>query len=149
MARAPFSPASLRDARHRAGLSQGDLADLIGVSHLTRVSLWERGLEQPRPEVVPRLAAALGIDALDLYEAGPGGPSLAVLRHVAGMSIAELARRTGIPNTRYHRIENGLAEPAGQELPALAGALGVKVGTLRHAANAARSPHRGHQKADG
>jgi DNA-binding transcriptional regulator YiaG len=42
------TPAQLSELRNRLGLSQAQLAELLGVHPLT-VSKWERGLLQPSP----------------------------------------------------------------------------------------------------
>jgi ribosome-binding protein aMBF1 (putative translation factor) len=60
----PFGPA-LRARRTGAGLSQDRLAKLAGIS-MSYVSLIERGRHRPAPEIVERLASALGIDPADL-----------------------------------------------------------------------------------
>ena len=49
----------IKKARLAAGLTQQAAADLVG-THATRVSHWERGIS-PRPEVLPKIAAALGV----------------------------------------------------------------------------------------
>jgi transcriptional regulator with XRE-family HTH domain len=44
--------AQLKTARLAAGLTQAELAELIGVTRLT-VSKWERGESSPPPEPIP------------------------------------------------------------------------------------------------
>ena len=48
----------LRERRKALGLSQMDLAGLVGVSLLT-VQLWERGVSQPKPENREKLEQVL------------------------------------------------------------------------------------------
>ncbi len=132
LTQAVFSPTALRAARRRAGLSQVQLAALAGVFDQTRVSVWERGLERPGVAVVPRLAAALGVPAAELYEAGEHGPSLAVLRLGTGVTAKELARRAGMSETRYRRIENS-GGPTQDELGRLAAALGMPAAVVQRA----------------
>lgn len=128
MADASFSADALRRARLRAGLSQAQLAELVGVSGRARVSLWERGVEQPGVAAAPRLAAALGVDVAALYRAGDGA-GLAVLRRGAGLSLDELARRASLSPTRYRRIEHG-RQPTEQEVTRIAAALNVPESTV-------------------
>lgn len=49
--------ASLRQA---AGLTQQQLADAVGVKQ-SNIAFWERAAKPPRGEVLPALAAALGV----------------------------------------------------------------------------------------
>lgn len=127
---AAFSPAALRSARQQAGVSQAQLATAVGVSDQNRISLWERGLEQPRPGLVPRIAQALGVAAIDLYTVGPDGADLQVLRLAAGLTVSELAHRAGLAHIRYWRIETGRA-PTDHEVTQLAAALGISASKLR------------------
>ncbi|WP_394249579.1 helix-turn-helix domain-containing protein [Arthrobacter pityocampae] len=54
----------LRQARTTAGLTQADLGDGVYSTHF--VSLLERGLRQPTPDMVEHFAARLGMDAATL-----------------------------------------------------------------------------------
>jgi transcriptional regulator with XRE-family HTH domain len=51
--------------RKRAGLSQMELARLVGVSQ-ANVALWERSSKPPRSDVLGRLAKTLGVAVEDL-----------------------------------------------------------------------------------
>ncbi len=63
---------ALRAARRRAGLSQAELADLLGVRQ-SSVSQWERGSTRPSTVHLLALAAALKCSLLDFAGAGIGG----------------------------------------------------------------------------
>jgi len=53
---------TIRSLRQSRGLTQGQLAELLGVSRVT-VSDWERGRASPRSEVVfDRIQEVLGLD---------------------------------------------------------------------------------------
>lgn len=58
---------SLRELRRQRGLSLEALAVLAGMD-IASLSRIERGLQQPRPETVVRLAKGLGIAALRMKE---------------------------------------------------------------------------------
>lgn len=58
------SEVTLRDARKRAGLTQAELADLMGVQQVT-VSQWER-VAWPTIDKLPALALALGLSMEEL-----------------------------------------------------------------------------------
>ncbi len=55
---------AIRQARQRAGLSQAELAELLGLRQ-SSVSQWERGVTKPKTVHLLALAAALGINLLD------------------------------------------------------------------------------------
>ncbi|SFP04858.1 Helix-turn-helix domain-containing protein [Saccharopolyspora antimicrobica] len=53
--------AELRECRRDAGLTQQELADQIGVSHVS-VSRYESGTRLPKPEDVAQILATLGVN---------------------------------------------------------------------------------------
>jgi transcriptional regulator with XRE-family HTH domain len=71
MARAPSAGprpkqgAHLLRLRQAAGLTQAQLADFLGVPQGT-IALWERSEKPPRSEILPPMAAALGVSIDDL-----------------------------------------------------------------------------------
>ena len=58
----------LRRYRLARGLTQGQLADKVGVTP-SAVSFWESGTTLPSPEMYPKLARILGVDAMELTKA--------------------------------------------------------------------------------
>lgn len=56
---------AIRSARRRAGLSQVELADLLGVRQ-SSVSQWERGATKPSTTHLLNLAARLGCSLVEL-----------------------------------------------------------------------------------
>jgi transcriptional regulator with XRE-family HTH domain len=66
-----FLSEAIRSARRRAGLSQVELADLLGVRQ-SSISQWERGSTRPSTMHLLALASALNCSLLDLAEAGQG-----------------------------------------------------------------------------
>lgn len=74
----PRFPNSIREYRLKAGLSQGQLAKLVGLGR-SAVSLWERGLRLPPLPTVFRVARELGtlVESLyyDLYTRHPKEPT--------------------------------------------------------------------------
>jgi transcriptional regulator with XRE-family HTH domain len=50
----------IRELRHAANMSQGDVAKKMGYSSPQFVSNWERGLSMPPPGSVRKLAKVLG-----------------------------------------------------------------------------------------
>jgi len=133
-------PGALRDARLRAGLTQHELAHLIGVAGGERISRWELGSSAPRPEILHRLAQALNVGVADLLESG-GPADLRRLRTSAGLSARALAARAHISAPTYIRWESGRTKrlPARQALKPLAAALNVTVEDVESAIAAARA----------
>ena len=122
-------PAALRAARERAGLTQHQLARLVGVAGGERISRWELGASEPRPDIVVRLAKALDLPALQLLEIVDEVPDLRALRFAAGLSAVEVAARVHVSKTTYQHWESGRWErmPERRKLQALARALSVGV----------------------
>ena len=103
---AGVDPAALRAARERAGLTQHQLARLVGVAGGERVSRWELGTSEPRPEILVRLAKVLNVKALDLLDV-EGGVDLRALRFAAGLSPGEVAASVHLSERTYVRWESG------------------------------------------
>lgn len=51
----------IRDARKKAGMTQAELAEKLGISYVG-VSQWERDIRNPKQETIQRLSDALGCD---------------------------------------------------------------------------------------
>src|SRR6185436_10254462 len=113
---------------------------LIDVAGGERISRWELGASAPRPEILHRLAQALGVGAAELLEAG-GPADLRRLRTSAGLSARTLAARAHISAPTYIRWESGRTTrlPARQVLKPLAKALNVTVEVVESAIATARA----------
>lgn len=98
----------LARARVAAGMTQPALALELGVSSGTRVWLWERGAEQPRPRFIPQMAKILGVEPLRLLEGDPERPTISALRLAAGLTRDEVWERARITKMTYHRIDRGV-----------------------------------------
>ena len=57
----------IKAARKRAGLTQKEIADRLGISS-SSIAQWETGTRKPKAETLQRLADALGVSMLDLDE---------------------------------------------------------------------------------
>lgn len=116
---------ALRLARERAGLSQNELARLLGLASGQRVSRWERGDARPRtPQILHALAGAVGLSPSGLLVVPQEGPNLRWLRFVAGLSVEELAEALHVAVSTVKRWESGgLAFPSDATVAALARAL--------------------------
>lgn len=133
-------PKALRAARERAGLTQHQLARLISVAGGERVSRWERGASEPRPEVVHRIAAVLGVETRTLLIPSDGVPDLRRLRVLAGLSARQVADRSHISLPTYARWESGQTNqlPSAPSLSTLSRVLRVSSAQVVAALTAAR-----------
>ena len=99
-----IDPNALRAAREEAGLTQHELARLVGAAGGERISRWELGTSSPRPDFLVRLAKALDIPTLRLIHLDGDVPDLRALRLQAGLTVPDLARSVNVAAVR---------EPAG------------------------------------
>lgn len=102
-----IDPSALRAAREIAGLTQHELARLVGAAGGERVSRWELGTSVPRPDFLVKLARALDIPTLRLIHLEGEIPDLRALRLKAGLTVPELAARTNIAVKTYYSWEVG------------------------------------------
>ena len=56
----------IKKLRKKAGLSQVDLAKILGISHVAIVK-WEKGTTMPRTKMLPRLAKVLRCEVNDFF----------------------------------------------------------------------------------
>ena len=112
----------------------------LELSGSARIRVWEQGLERPRPRLVPRLAAALGVEPLYLLDVDPDDPPLVALRVAAGLATNEMGA-PGVSVMTYVRLEDGRpgADPAADVVQAVAGVLGVDVPRVEAAIRRSRS----------
>jgi transcriptional regulator with XRE-family HTH domain len=148
-----FDPARLRTARTQAGLSQRALAEQLvpdpppgtrtnarqvhqlarSIETLrTQVHYYETGQRVPRPDMLHRLATALGIDPLMLLD--PSTPAtLAVLRARYGLRQADVAEHLSCGRAYYARIEAGTAPLTVEDRQRLATLLNIRPADLDRA----------------
>lgn len=58
----------MRELREKAGLTQGELAERLGVTQST-ITYWETGKCYPRPDKLLKLEALFGVPAGDIIRA--------------------------------------------------------------------------------
>jgi transcriptional regulator with XRE-family HTH domain len=131
-------PSAIREARERLGLTQHRLARLVGVAGGERISRWELGLDEPRPDLLVRLATVLELPPADLLVGARH--DLRKLRYCAGLSSPELAAAVHVSTRSYARWESGawVRPPSAEILRGLARALNVPVGAVRAALDLAQ-----------
>lgn len=126
---------ALKAARERAGLTQQELARLVGVAGGERVSMWELGTATPRVETLARLAAVLGLEIRTLLPRERDPSDFRRLRLLAGLTTTTLARRSDTSPTTIGRWDTGdlLRIPNRADLEPVAKVLKVTVEELERA----------------
>lgn len=89
--------AALREIRRRAGLSQEDLARMVGVERTT-VTKWESGHNEPALPVFAKIADVLGVPADELLgrSVSQTGKRPVDVR-ATDAELRRLEERTGVP----------------------------------------------------
>ncbi|MGY3677329.1 helix-turn-helix domain-containing protein [Streptomyces sp. TE33382] len=109
---AAFSAAALRRLRTKASLSQDELAAMARVRGArvagTHICLYEQGRRKPQLPTAQALADSLRVPLESLLSTGRSD-DVQRLRLLAGWSQRALARRLGVAQARWSRIERGLA----------------------------------------
>ena len=75
----PWYPNTLKALRERRGLTQAQLAELVGVTRVT-VARLEVGMRQPGIDLLEALAKALRVKVTDLLSTVPGKTRKAPLK---------------------------------------------------------------------
>lgn len=139
---ASVDPAALREARHRAGLTQAQVARALGLAGGEAVSVWERGAFEPNSaSLLHRLAEVLGATVPDLLRCDDGDPDLRYLRLVAGLESADVADQLHVAVSTYRRWERGAwtRSPSDAVVAALAQAFRVPPGAVAAALTRTRA----------
>lgn len=133
-------PRLLRAARERAGITQSDLARLIGVVGGERVSRWEHGRSQPRPDLLVRLAEELDLQPRQLIRSASSVPDLRALRLGAGLEADEVVAAIHLSLPTYRKWEQGrwVRLPARSSLSTLARTFKVSLSEVDQAFHASR-----------
>ncbi len=123
---------AMRLARKQNALSQAELATRAGVTQAT-ISNWEIGKQEPDPDKLKKLQEILGSNFLAAGKAGQSDASsvlaewLSRTRQQAGMTVAQLAEKSGLSVPTVYNIEAARAEnPRRRTMERLEKALGRK-----------------------
>lgn len=133
-------PSALRSARERAGITQSELARRVGVVGGERVSRWELGRSQPRPDLLVRLAEELDVRPRQLVKPASQVPDLRALRLAAGLDAYEVVEAIHLSLPTYRRWEQGQWSrlPASSLIGSLAEALKASHAEVERAFRSAR-----------
>jgi transcriptional regulator with XRE-family HTH domain len=127
-----FSRTAARRARERAGLTQAELAILIGVTD-GGVSAWESGTRAPTGRNLVALARVLSTPPIELLNLREDELRLADVRALYGLSGDEVASRVGIGTSTLYDVERGDRRPTGRTLDQLAKLYGLDEVTIEEA----------------
>lgn len=103
-----FDPARLRRHREAAEINQSELARRADVPR-GAISKYEAGQGAPNPDRLAAIAAAMGLEPVDLLDPERLGHGLASLRVAKGLRQADVAEQVGGELTvgKYRMIELG------------------------------------------
>jgi transcriptional regulator with XRE-family HTH domain len=137
-------PAALRAARESAGLTQHELARVVGAAGGERISRWELGTSVPRPDFLVKLAKALDIPTLRLVHLDGDVADLKALRLQAGLTVSALAAASNVAMPTYYAWEQGrwTRRPGVETLEPMARALGEPIDAVVAAFDEARRQRR-------
>lgn len=127
-----FSRTAARRARERSGLTQAEIAVLIGVTDGI-VSAWESGTRAPTGRNLVSLARELGTPAVELTNLREDDLRLADLRVLSGLSGREAAAKIGVGVSTLYDVERGDRRPAGRTLAQLAQLYDLSEGSIEEA----------------
>ena len=102
-----IDPDALRAAREDAGLTQHQLARLVGAAGGERISRWELGTSTPHPDFLVRLAKALEVPAQLLIRLDGDVADLRALRLQAGLAAPDIAAAVNVAVPTYYAWEQG------------------------------------------
>lgn len=100
-------PSALRAARERAGLTQHELARVVGAAGGERISRWELGTSVPRPDFLVKLAKARDMPTVRLIRLDGDVPDLKAPRLQAGLTVPTLAAAANVAVPTYYAWEQG------------------------------------------
>ena len=113
----------LRRLRKARGFrTQQQFAEFLGCSR-SAVSTWENSAGMPRPDMLARIAAALGVPVSELIEVC-GGPSLRSRRTAAGLRAVDMAWALSVLPSTYCDVETGRQSIPARWFPVLASTFG-------------------------
>ena len=146
---ARFSGAALRAARERHGLTRQEIAAALGVAATHRIRIWGDEAEQPRPAMIPRLAALLDLPPVTLLSGVSDPPCPSALRLAAALSRSDVVAASATLTTMtYGRLDTragarrspptSVLEELASILQVPPAAVAVTIGWAREIATASR-----------
>lgn len=128
---------NLKYLREQKGMSQADIADLLGNIGQRAVSKWEAGESEPSLDTIIQLSEyfSVTLDDLILYDLKPPIPyyvtNLKFLRKRRNLTQEDMAKFLGFKGKQgYNSIENGKVKPNIENLEKLADYFSVTLDEL-------------------
>jgi transcriptional regulator with XRE-family HTH domain len=138
-----FDHVAMRRIREERGLTQAQLAEILGMDSPDSVYEWESARSKPSITTLPNLAEALGVDVEKLHSTPGGRMLLGDLRIAAGLPQREFAKlmnarlrlpeKKKITQTRISNWEKAKTPIPDDYVGACAALLGVTVEKLHQA----------------
>lgn len=132
-----FNRESLTAAREAKQWSLARVAREAGIG-LSTIRAWEAGTRAPEPDNLAKAADALGVPMSSLISPHRGGPALADLRILAGLTQPQLGLRTGLSTTSIGALERAEIRLTDDRALRLAEALKLSVAEVNAAYRVAR-----------
>ena len=132
-----FNREALTAAREAKQWSLARLAREAEIG-LSTIRSWETGARAPEPDNLAKAAAALGVSMNALISPRPGGPTLADLRILVGLTQPQLGLRTGLSTTSIGALERAEIRLTDERARRIAEALQLTVAQVNDAYRAAR-----------
>lgn len=117
-----FDPTRLIEVRRERGLSRSDLGRIADVPYNT-LRRWETANAAPAPELLKRVADALGVELSELAVIPTAAATLASRRNEKGLTQLEVAAALGMSKSTYSRLERGERKATKDDIRRLAEAL--------------------------
>jgi len=99
----------LRQARKRKKMTQKELAEAVGTRHNT-VSNWEAGRNQPDPDTVRALCAALEVDSNYFFETDPVESQLSGIEFALFGEVRQLSDQDKQDVLEFIRFKRAMRE---------------------------------------
>lgn len=123
----------IRETRKSRGLTQRELGERLGLSYQS-IAQWENDLRKPKFETIQKIADALGVSVSYLSGIENDTSLISYLikdaRERAGMTMEDLAQKSGIPVSLLEDYERGSKKPGIEELTKISHSIGVSVYSL-------------------
>ncbi len=130
---------NLRKLREKAGLSQAELGNLVGLKQTT-ISQYESGAREPNLDLTQKIADVLDVSLDELVRPLPLqvesnekedlGQTIANLRKQNNLTQAELGAKLGVIKQTISSWENGVSSPSNETLANIASIFDVSVDYL-------------------
>ncbi len=123
----------IKAARISANMTQAELAEKLGVAY-QNIGQLESGKRKPKLETIQKIADALGVSVSYLSGIENDTSLISYLikdaRERAGMTMEDLAQKSGIPVSLLEDYERGSKKPGIEELTKISHSIGVSVYSL-------------------